>query len=638
MAREAYTEIEIEKSLKDYIVQTFLYEESTADLINTAPLIQSGIINSLGIVTLICFIEEQFNISIASEEMILENFKDVSSIKSLVLSKVSTQAGISPEVRARKLLSLAPIKLIGNKQPFLERIDWELDNRNHEATQHLLSSESPSENAKSRTIEPLTFTNIIHDCACQYPNQIAYTFLKDGKSESKQFTYQQLDEKARAIATYLISQLSHGERVLLVYPQGLEAIAALFGCLYAGVVAVPAVAPETTEFKRELTRLETIAADAGISLILTTSSLLTKTKNNLAFQAKSFIGQIKERSSLLLHYYLLTGANTQGISHLTSLPWIATESIPTHIATDWSCPGINHDTLEYFQYASSSLLMPKAVSLDTNSFIEHLHILVKVPTINELSNIFGQQIREVGSRSLIPIKPSGNKRPLFYVHGADGLAIDPILRRYIDSNRPFYGLRAVGIDGSKFPHVCLEEIVDYYIQEIQTIQPEPPYLLGGRCTGGIIALEMAQELRKRGQQVSIVVMVDSPKPLFTDEEKTNLCNWIIQNKFNRKEELIKNGFSPKQAENLIQILGNNIQIQCSYSPKTYLGSVAYFAAEEKMNLVQAFDWNNWIVNKFKVYEVSGNHLAMVQEPYVQVLAEKLNVCLEKADQGSTVRV
>jgi len=122
MAREAYTEAKIEQLLKDYIVQTFLYEESKADLTNISPLIESGIINSLGIVTLICFIEEQFGISIASEEITLENFKTINAIKSLVLAKIdaSTQQLMIQESRERKLLSLISVKPNGRKRPFFD--------------------------------------------------------------------------------------------------------------------------------------------------------------------------------------------------------------------------------------------------------------------------------------------------------------------------------------------------------------------------------------------------------------------------------------------------------------------------------------------------------------------------------------
>lgn len=71
----------------------------------------------------------------------------------------------------------------------------------------------------------MTLVNLLHDRACHYSDQIAYTFLENGEREVSSLTYRQLDEKARAIATYLQAQLTIGDRVLLVYPQGLEEIA-----------------------------------------------------------------------------------------------------------------------------------------------------------------------------------------------------------------------------------------------------------------------------------------------------------------------------------------------------------------------------------------------------------------------------
>jgi acyl-CoA synthetase (AMP-forming)/AMP-acid ligase II len=83
----------------------------------------------------------------------------------------------------------------------------------------------------------MNLVNLLHDRASQQPDSVAYTFLEDGKHERDSLTYAQLDKQARAIATYLQSRLAFGARVLLVYPQGLEAIAAFFGCLYVGVIA-----------------------------------------------------------------------------------------------------------------------------------------------------------------------------------------------------------------------------------------------------------------------------------------------------------------------------------------------------------------------------------------------------------------
>jgi acyl-CoA synthetase (AMP-forming)/AMP-acid ligase II len=184
----------------------------------------------------------------------------------------------------------------------------------HGCNEEKMSDRSVSQNTNR------TLVDLLQERTSQNPDQVAYTFLEDGEREASSFTYQQLDEKARAIAAYLQAQLSPGDRVLLVYPQGLEAIAALFGCLYAGVVAIPAPAPETSRLKRTLPRLEAIAADAGASLILTTTSLLTRQDGSLTFQARSFVERIKGRSALLLHYYLATEASVPYIP-LTSPPY-----------------------------------------------------------------------------------------------------------------------------------------------------------------------------------------------------------------------------------------------------------------------------------------------------------------------------
>lgn len=85
---------------------------------------------------------------------------------------------------------------------------------------------------KFSTLVDLLRTRVLHN-----PEQTAYTFLQDGETESDSLTYQELDQQARAIAASLQYLDASGERALLLYPPGLEFIAAFFGCLYAGVVA-----------------------------------------------------------------------------------------------------------------------------------------------------------------------------------------------------------------------------------------------------------------------------------------------------------------------------------------------------------------------------------------------------------------
>src|SRR5436305_9087708 len=90
------------------------------------------------------------------------------------------------------------------------------------------------------------------------PEQIAYTFLIDGETE-QHVTYGELDRQARAIGAWLQSYGAEGERVLLLYPPGLQYIAGFFGCLFAGGIAVPAYPPR---LNHSLHRLQSIISDA----------------------------------------------------------------------------------------------------------------------------------------------------------------------------------------------------------------------------------------------------------------------------------------------------------------------------------------------------------------------------------------
>jgi len=95
--------------------------------------------------------------------------------------------------------------------------------------------------------------------------------LANGETETARLTYQQLDQKAKALAAQLQLQMSPGERALLLYPSGEEFIIAFFACLYAGVIAVPVYPPRRNQ---KLSRLQAITKDAQAKLALTTTSLL----------------------------------------------------------------------------------------------------------------------------------------------------------------------------------------------------------------------------------------------------------------------------------------------------------------------------------------------------------------------------
>src|SRR5919107_6045400 len=97
----------------------------------------------------------------------------------------------------------------------------------------------------------------------------SYTFLGDGEAEDSSITYGDLDLEARAVASRLQSAgVAAGERALLLYPPGLPYVAAFFGCLYAGLIAVPAYPPR---LNRPISRLRSMVADSQATVALTTT-------------------------------------------------------------------------------------------------------------------------------------------------------------------------------------------------------------------------------------------------------------------------------------------------------------------------------------------------------------------------------
>jgi acyl-CoA synthetase (AMP-forming)/AMP-acid ligase II/acyl carrier protein len=174
--------------------------------------------------------------------------------------------------------------------------------------------------------------------AAEKGDATAYTFLDERDGES-QITYAELDRSARMIAARLQLELKPGDRALLVYPAGLEFISAFFGCLYAGVVAVPATYPKP---KRPMPRLQKIAIDCDAHVALSTSQTLTTIDPDL----------------------LSADAATSS--------WIATDELNLELAELWQKPTIDRSNLAFLQYTSGSTSDPKGVMVSHGNLLTNL--------------------------------------------------------------------------------------------------------------------------------------------------------------------------------------------------------------------------------------------------------------------------
>ncbi len=194
----------------------------------------------------------------------------------------------------------------------------------------------------ANSFEPTTLVELLRGRAIQQPDDHAYTFLIDGKKATPPLTYGELDRQARAIGALLQKHQAKGERSLLLYPQGLEVIAAFCGCLYAGVIAIPVPPPESGRLKRTLPRLRAIVKDAEATVALTTAGILALVENV-----------------------------SNEFPEFEQMRWIDTENVDLDLAEQWRDPQVDKDVLAYLQYTSGSTATPKGVMLSHFNLIHH---------------------------------------------------------------------------------------------------------------------------------------------------------------------------------------------------------------------------------------------------------------------------
>ncbi|MEH2162868.1 MAG: AMP-binding protein [Nostoc sp.] len=188
-----------------------------------------------------------------------------------------------------------------------------------------------------------TLVDLLCKRAQEQQSQVGYTFLLDGETEEVSLTYQALDQKARSLAAKLQSMKATKERVLLLYPPGLDFIIAFFGCLYAGVTAVPIYPPRRNQSMR---RLQAIVKDTQASFALTTTSVLTNIEHSLK----------QEPDLAALHY-------------------IATEKLNDNFGQNWQPLKITSDTLAFLQYTSGSTGTPKGVMVSHGNLLHNQELI-----------------------------------------------------------------------------------------------------------------------------------------------------------------------------------------------------------------------------------------------------------------------
>lgn len=283
-----------------------------------------------------------------------------------------------------------------------------------------------------------------------------------------------------------------------------------------------------------------------------------------------------------------------------------------------------------------------------------LTTLLKASTVECLASLISQDGWTTPWSSLVPIQTNGSKSPLFLIAPGASTAIQFLdLARFLGKDQPVYCLQAQDVEKGQVSYSNIEDLASFYIQQIQTIQREGPYILGGRCaSGNVIAFEMAQQLQALGQKVKPILMIDPwkdafksffPAPPKTQKsyryylkrlkhylKRGELLSLLLRK--TRLQMIIKKFTeSSKTNHNLrIQTVANNHKLALhNYQPKVFSGKIILFVSEERLKFLHIYkSWQDLCTEKLEIHIISAGHGNMLNAPDISHLGAELKPYLE----------
>ncbi|MBS9394630.1 MAG: amino acid adenylation domain-containing protein [Dolichospermum sp. LBC05a] len=337
----------------------------------------------------------------------------------------------------------------------------------------------------------------------------------------------------------------------------------------------------------------------------------------------------------------------------------------------------------FFDLGGHSLLAPYLMTQIQQQIGKDIPVkdLFQNPTIEQLAAIIQKESDDSSPSCLVAIQPNGSNLPFFCVPGAGGRPFYFYhLGRCLGDDQPLYSFENnLYQELGAITHI--EDMASIYIEAMQAVQPQGPYFLGGHSYGGNVAFEMAQQLRNQGQEVALLAIVDSSAPTYKDKQMLidyinwDHARWLVEVSKGIEVYLEKNvdisydtlqsltvdeqlkyvlqyfkmaNMLPPNAEitqltNIVQAYKNSCLCLVDYVPKQpYPGKLTILRANEdlpedpngylnaEVSQDLSLGWSEFSSEPVDIHFVLGNHITIMVEPHVQVLAEKLKACIQQA--------
>ena len=303
-----------------------------------------------------------------------------------------------------------------------------------------------------------------------------------------------------------------------------------------------------------------------------------------------------------------------------------------------------------------------------------LTALFQSKTIEDLAGLIGHETSTPTWSSLVRLK-GGVKPPFFCIHPVGGNILCYAGLAYtFDLERPFYGLQAQGLNQGQVPQTKLEVMASHYLNEIRSVQASGPYFLGGWSVGGLLAFEVAQQLRAQGEKIALLAMFDTRTPdqmgfAQTDDARL-LRSFAIDLglPFERLAGSLQDhsrldidgslglilqaattaGILPQEISldfmrRHFEVFAANVRAARNYKPRSYQDRITLFAAQDNRGEPRAGDFDptyGWreLSPEVEVFAIPGDHYTIMREPNMGMLANELNRQLSQAEADPTTTI
>jgi thioesterase domain-containing protein len=260
-----------------------------------------------------------------------------------------------------------------------------------------------------------------------------------------------------------------------------------------------------------------------------------------------------------------------------------------------------------------------------------------------------------GNARLLQLKP-GHRGPCFFLVPGTGGRVEGFanLATLLEIPMPVFAIEARGVDRLSAPDDDIEEMVEHYVNRIQTVQPSGPYFFLGHSFGGMVVFEMARRLINIGETISCLILLDTYLPkkywpfrFYIDNVKSRVRGHLarfatlsLKDNFTYySRRMIRRAYGlqhipveMKIGSDIARVVMANDMIGKKWRPQFYPGKITLFCSTDVTDLENV--WRSR-THELEVHAAAGGHINLIEWPYVSSLATDISTCLMKAWETTT---